>query len=82
MWEVSRTSVEVKWKTSKVYAETSRTPQWFGRSTCGGEAPLVIHPEDGRFHTYIIGKKGSGKIHLVAQTHPPSHPSGPRDCHH
>ena len=35
------------------------------RSTWGGEAPFVIHPEDGRFHTYIIGKTGSGKTTLL-----------------
>lgn len=35
------------------------------RSTWGGEAPFVIHPEDARFHTYIIGKTGSGKTTLL-----------------
>lgn len=35
------------------------------RSTWGGEIPFVIHPEDARFHTYIIGKTGSGKTTLL-----------------
>ena len=35
------------------------------RSVWGGEIPFVIHPEDARFHTYIIGKTGSGKTTLL-----------------
>jgi hypothetical protein len=35
------------------------------RSTWGGEAPFTVHPEDARFHTYVIGKTGSGKTTLL-----------------
>lgn len=44
----------------------SNTPLIIGhRSTWGAEIPFVIHPEDARFHTYIIGKTGSGKTTLL-----------------
>lgn len=35
------------------------------RSIWGGEVPFLLHPEDARFHTYIIGKTGSGKSTLL-----------------